>query len=98
MKKNATAKVFAAIALFWIIIWIIGTAILFIVQWWATPQQAAQVLTEEELQEIIDEAGVDFGLSGSWDLLEIDAFNPEVSDETIEENEDIIVEEAIIQE
>ena len=98
MKKNATAKIFAAIALFWIIIWIVGTAILFIVQWWAAPQIPQEILSEEELQEIIDQSGVDFGLSGSGDLLEIDAFNPATSDEIVEDNEDIIVEEAIIQE
>lgn len=50
-KKNIVTKIFAFLALFWIFIWILGTAILFIM----SPRQ--EITTEysaEDLQKMID--------------------------------------------
>jgi hypothetical protein len=102
MKKNATSKIFASIALFWIIIWIVGTAILFIVQWWATPQQPVQQLTEEEIQKLIEESGLNLDQTGTWESIEVDALDPAVLDATTENTDWEVIqtewEETLIQE
>jgi len=50
-KQNLTAKIFAGLALFGIIISIIGTALLVIMN---TPAVTTQTLSVDELQELIN--------------------------------------------
>lgn len=50
-KQNLTAKIFAGLALFGIIISIIGTALLVIMN---TPAATTQTLSVDELQELIN--------------------------------------------
>lgn len=54
MKKNLTVKIFAFLALFWILISIIWVWILFFMEW-SNISQDQQVLTQEELQKMIEE-------------------------------------------
>jgi hypothetical protein len=49
-KKNGIVKIMAFLALFWIIIWIIGTWILVLLGWWNTSTE--QTLTPEEYLEL----------------------------------------------
>lgn len=60
MAKKVVVKVFAFLALFWILIWIVGTSILFFLD----PNNGEQekILTPEELQKLIN----------SWTWVEID--------------------------
>lgn len=53
MKKNITSKIFAFLALFWILAWILWTWILFIVWSWSNPETNKQY-SEEELQQLIN--------------------------------------------
>lgn len=54
MKKNIWAKIFAILALFGIILWIIGTGILFIFQ--SNTDYSSEVeLSSEQIQELIDQ-------------------------------------------
>ncbi len=60
-KKNIVAKVFAFLALFWIIIWIIWTWILFVVQSWSSKK----TISKEELQKLIKENKIKI-TTNSW--------------------------------
>ncbi len=53
MKKNKTAKVFAILALFGIVLSIVWTGILILTSWKETSSEVAPTLTPEKLQEII---------------------------------------------
>ena len=71
MKKNITVKIFAFLALFWIIISVVWTGIL-IFFWDNEVVQTEQVLTQEELQKFIDSWDIKISNSGSltstWEL------------------------------
>lgn len=53
-KKNHTSRIMAAIALFAIIVGIVGTWVLVLVQILSTPSEPQQSYTQEQLQELID--------------------------------------------
>ena len=84
MKKNASSKIFAAIALFWILIWIVGTAILFILQWWAGQYAQPEALSEEEIQKLIEESGLNIDQSWLWDTNESEWVDWSVSNEDLQ--------------
>jgi hypothetical protein len=52
-KKDKWIKIIAVFALFWIIIWMIGTWILIIFNWWQK-QTNEKNLTEEQYKQIQD--------------------------------------------
>lgn len=58
MKQKTSAKIFATIALVWIIIGIIGTGLLFLISGF-NQAEVSNDLTEEELQQLLNEAGID---------------------------------------
>lgn len=64
MKKNITIKIFAFLALFWIVISVVWTWIL-IFFWDTTPVENQNVFNSEEFQKMIDEWKID--ISGSWE-------------------------------
>ena len=61
MKKNPMAKIMAILALFGIIVWIIWTWLLVIFSWGQTSNHQQQ-LSEEELQELLN----NLEQSNSW--------------------------------
>lgn len=65
MKQKLWAKIFAFLALFWIIIWIVGTGVLFLLQSWWTYQVETPPLTQEEIDQLIEEAGLEGNID--WD-------------------------------
>ena len=60
MAKKIMVKVFAFMALFWILIWIVGTALLII--FWNNSSPTTEAITSEQLQELIN----------SWESNELD--------------------------
>jgi len=66
MKKNKVTKIIAFFALFWIIIWIIGTGLLIIFS--NTSSEVPQELTQEQIQQLINsQSGGIITESGSID-------------------------------
>lgn len=53
MKKNIWAKIFAVVALLWIIVWIIGTGALFLFQSNSNYGDEAINLTPEQIEELV---------------------------------------------
>lgn len=90
-----SAKIFATIALFGIIIWIVWTGILFLYESNTNYPEQIQ-LTPEEIQEIIDaqEISATWSVDESWvlDVLEWTEVTPEI--EFSEEIEEINIEAA----
>ena len=71
MKKNITIKIFAFLALFWIIVSVVWTWIL-IFMWGDEVVQEEQVFTQEDLQKLIDSWDIKISNSGSitssWEI------------------------------
>ena len=65
MKKNITIKIFAFMALFWIIISVVWTWIL-IFMWGNEVVQEEQVFNQEDLQKLID--SWELQISNSWSI------------------------------
>ena len=64
-RKNTAAKIFAFIALFWIVLGIIWTGALFIFGNSQTSEETAQTVNPEQLQEIIENMKVEVN---SWTI------------------------------
>ncbi len=71
MNKNNITKIMAVLALFWIIIWIIGTWLLVIlngeqssIQQEISPEQYLQI------QDLIKEQWWTWNIENSWDLID----------------------------
>lgn len=68
-KKNRIIKIMAFLALFWIIIWIVGTWVLVLLGNWNTSTK--QTLTEDEyleLQELINSQSGNTTEENTWTL------------------------------
>lgn len=77
MRKNIMSKIFAFLALFWIIIWIVWTGILFFMSPNTTNNSNIN-LTSEELQKLIQ----------SWTWVQLDNSIEEIIDSwTVEETQ-----------
>ncbi len=70
MAKKRWAQIVAFLALFWIIIWIVGTSLLFIFGW-DNNQEKVELTPEQyaELQKLIEEQALTPEAS-SWTILE----------------------------
>ena len=64
MKKNITIKIFAFLALFWIIVSVVWTGIMMFM-WGNEVVQEEQVFTQEDLQKLIDSWEIKISNSGS---------------------------------
>lgn len=74
MAKKTATKIFAFLALFWILIWVVGTGLLFFFGW--NGGEEVKTITPEELQNLIN--------SGTW--IEIDnSIEDIINSGTIEE-------------
>lgn len=67
-KKNKATKIMAFLALFWIIIWIVGTWILIIVEWWksSTKEQSLSAEQYKQIQDLIKSQWWTWALNNSW--------------------------------
>jgi len=89
MKKNIGAKIFAFLALFWIVIWIIGTGLLFLFP--SNHQYGEEIeLSTEQIQELIDAQEQ----TASW-IVEDNSLSEIISETETEVNN---LEESIIEE
>lgn len=64
--KNTTTKIFAIFALFWIIIWVVWSWILFFMTDNSTQIKQTQELTDEQLKNIVSSSS---WISLSWNTL-----------------------------
>ena len=69
MKKNITIKIFAFLALFWIIVSVVWTWIL-IFMWGDEVTQEEKVFTQEEIQKLIDS----WNITSTWEI----TWSPEI--------------------
>jgi hypothetical protein len=85
-RKKLSVQIFAYLALFWIIIWIIWTWLLFITWGWTTSN--SETISYEELQKLIDSWAFSWELleksswsidSSTWDLLESSTWSMDTS-------------------
>lgn len=65
MKKNITVKIFAFLALFWIVISVVGTWIMIFVWGWNEQVETEEVLNLDDLQKKINEWKFEITESGS---------------------------------
>ena len=69
-NKNRATKIMAIFALFWILIWILGTWIMIVIGWWNNQSTDKQkTLTPEqykELQELIKSQWWTWALNNTW--------------------------------
>lgn len=63
-RKNMAAKIVATLALLSIIIWVIGTGMLFLF-WWNTSRNQNQY-TQEEIEELIQSFSWSTSITASW--------------------------------
>lgn len=66
MKKNITVKIFAFLALFWIVISIIWTWIMIFLWGNSTNTEKQDSLTQEDLQKMIDSWKIK--ITNSWSI------------------------------
>ena len=73
MAKKIMVKVFAWLALFWILIWVGGTAMLII--FWQESAPATESITSEELQDLINswESNELGDTAWIWEIINISA-------------------------
>ena len=67
--KDKMAKLVAIFALFWIIIWIIGTWLLILLNWWQQSTSSDKNLSAEQYKQIQDMIKANWGtwvLINSW--------------------------------
>ena len=77
-KKNMMAQIMAWLALFAIIIWIVGTWVLVLFSWWQEAwywNENVQNLSQEDLQRIIDQSST--SVEGQEIQVEAEVVTPE---------------------
>lgn len=77
MKKNKLTQIFAILALFWIVVWIFGTGILFFAWWWASNQQ--KEITQDELQKMIKAWKIKVERTNTWVTTSTETFSWETN-------------------
>lgn len=73
MKQKTAAKIMAFLALFWIVIGIIGTSLTFLLSSRFVSTNTSDTLTQEEINTLIEEFGASGSTlleTGSWFIVE----------------------------